>query len=502
MRNITKTALAAALILALAGCSTDKTPSAPIGTPPSSTKPVETLEQTPAPTDTITYDEEFVRAAVREKIGDIPITMILWSDDGVVIDYSEETGEVFHTFSIVGTISRIAMHHTLLEETEELYPYCPPDYTENKHDMDGYLVFTGSKEVSGPAFFFCCSNGKLYYVAAMPRNSTFLWAYEDVEINRKYYDLLLRSKEIFEQEYLQEKDEEVKKLRKTDLSNCTSFIETLSLCLAEPFLPSVGTVVTPTYVTGRGDTVEGAFSVRLPVSWAEGVAYETVETDSTYGLSFYDPVSRSAGAGGWLLTIMAIPDGDGYDHYPSYELIGQITYPEGYVDNLVAIYPTGVEFSDDRYGAYNSFSEQIPAVLAGVTANAGYTFQPAAPVAVEGDPGYRWFDKGPFYCEETKISIYAHLDVDVDDPKLRFYVNNEPRAYFSADELELFADRELGGYSYRYTFYSRDSKYEGQYISFLYNTADNTITVVDLFTEARPNATGLYLQRYQNWGYN
>ena len=131
MRNITKTALAAALILALAGCSTYKTPSAPIGTPPSSTKPVETLEQTPAPTDTITYDEEFVRAAVREKIGDIPITMILWSDDGVVIDYSEETGEVFHTFSIVGTISRIAMHHTLIEETEELYPYCPPDYTEN-----------------------------------------------------------------------------------------------------------------------------------------------------------------------------------------------------------------------------------------------------------------------------------------------------------------------------------------------------------------------------------
>lgn len=466
MRNITKTALAAALILALSGCSTDKTPSAPIGTPPSSTKPVETLEQTPAPTDTIVYDEEFVRAAVREKIGDTPITMMLWCDDGVAKDYFIETGKTYQVMSTLGRMSGI--HSSLLDEAESLYPYCPPDDLYDKHDADGYLIFTGSKEVSCPTFYFCCSNGKLYPVATMPKNPIIIWAYEDVEINKKYYDLLLRSKEIFELEIAQEKDENIKGLMRKELTSCNDFIDTLALCLVEPSLPFDATVITPTYMTGRGDVVEGAFSVRLPALWTEGVAYETVETDSTYGLSFYDPVSRSAGAGGWLLTIMAIPDGDGYDHYPSYELIGQIIYPEGYVDNLVAIYPTGVEFSDDRYGAYNSFSEQIPAVLAGVTANAGYTFQPAAPVAVEGDPGYRWFDKGPFYCEETKISIYAHLDVDVDDPKLRFYVNNEPRAYFSADELELFADRELGGYSYRYTFYSRDSKYEGQYISFLW----------------------------------
>lgn len=134
-------------------------------------------------------------------------------------------------------------------------------------------------------------------------------------------------------------------------------------------------VVTPSYTTGRGDVIQGGFSVSLPEEWRELAVWESDETDTTYGLSFYEPKSREAGFGGWLFSLLAIPEDLAYDHYPDYKLVGVLTTDGGFVEHLVAIYPTDVEFTEEAAQTYQSLYDQIPDVLKSVTANEGYTFQ-------------------------------------------------------------------------------------------------------------------------------
>lgn len=134
--------------------------------------------------------------------------------------------------------------------------------------------------------------------------------------------------------------------------------------------------VTPSYTTGKGDVVQGGFSVRVPEGWRELAVWENDETDTTYGLSFYEPKSREAGFGGWLFSLQAFPEGLEYDQYPDYKLVGLLTTEDGFTEHLVAIYPTDVEFAEEAAQTYHSLYDQIPDILSSVTANKGYTFQP------------------------------------------------------------------------------------------------------------------------------
>ncbi len=134
-------------------------------------------------------------------------------------------------------------------------------------------------------------------------------------------------------------------------------------------------VVTPSYTTGRGDVVQGGFAVSLPKEWRELAVWENDETDTTYGLSFYEPRSREAGFGGWLFSLLAFPEGLEYDQYPDYKLVGLLTTGDGFTEHLVAIYPTDVEFTEEAAQVYLSLYEQIPEILKSVTANGDYTFQ-------------------------------------------------------------------------------------------------------------------------------
>lgn len=133
--------------------------------------------------------------------------------------------------------------------------------------------------------------------------------------------------------------------------------------------------VTPSYTTGKGDLVQGGFSVSLPEQWRELAVWENDETDTTYGLSFYEPQSREAGFGGWLFSLLAIPEGLEYDQYPDYKLVGLLTTVDGFTEHLVAIYPTDVEFTEEAAQTYQSLYDQIPDILNSVTANGDYTFQ-------------------------------------------------------------------------------------------------------------------------------
>lgn len=134
--------------------------------------------------------------------------------------------------------------------------------------------------------------------------------------------------------------------------------------------------VSPWYTTGKGDYVQGGFSVELPQEWQENTVWETDETDTTYALSFYEPNSREAGTGGWLFSLLAIPTDLDYTEYPDYQLVGTLTTEDGFVENLVVLYPTDVEFTEEYAELFSSLTDQIPDIIATIAPTEGYTYQP------------------------------------------------------------------------------------------------------------------------------
>lgn len=152
---------------------------------------------------------------------------------------------------------------------------------------------------------------------------------------------------------------------------------------AEPsFEPTVAPspepiLVTPHYTTGRGDEVDGLFTVTLPESWQDSCAIEYDETDTTYGLSFYQKAAKDAGFGGWLFTLTSFPEGLDYSQHPQYELLGAIRSSDGFDEHIVAIYPSDVQFDEERREEYERMTADIPSVLDSLTVADGYEFIPA-----------------------------------------------------------------------------------------------------------------------------
>ena len=144
---------------------------------------------------------------------------------------------------------------------------------------------------------------------------------------------------------------------------------------ASPSPSAAALTVSPWYTTGKGDYVQGGFSVELSQAWQEQTVWETDETDTTYALSFYEPLSREAGTGGWLFSLLAIPQDLDYTEYPDYQLVGTLTTADGFVENLVALYPTDVEFPEEQAEHFASLTDQIPDILATIAATEGYTYQ-------------------------------------------------------------------------------------------------------------------------------
>lgn len=125
--------------------------------------------------------------------------------------------------------------------------------------------------------------------------------------------------------------------------------------------------ITPHYTTGRGDLMDGLFTVRLPESWRDKYIVEYDETDTTYGLSFYQKAAKDAGFGGWLFTLTSFPEDIDYSQYPQYELVGAIRSAGGFDEHLVAIYPSDVQFDEPQREQYTAMYADIPSILAGIT---------------------------------------------------------------------------------------------------------------------------------------
>ena len=74
--------------------------------------------------------------------------------------------------------------------------------------------------------------------------------------------------------------------------------------------------------------------------------------------------------------MQTIPVSVDYSYYPSYKLLGTLT-ADGTEYNLVATFPTDVQFTQERAEIYNTMYDQCSQVLETLQAKDGCTFTPA-----------------------------------------------------------------------------------------------------------------------------
>lgn len=105
------------------------------------------------------------------------------------------------------------------------------------------------------------------------------------------------------------------------------------------------------------------FNLKIPKDWEDKVIIDRYE-DSEYSLfsiSFSEK-NDYHNYGGHLFTIMVEPITDEEIYYPSFDILGQIKV-SGKKYNVIALYPTDVQYSPQNEYVYSELYDQIDSVL-------------------------------------------------------------------------------------------------------------------------------------------
>ena len=150
---------------------------------------------------------------------------------------------------------------------------------------------------------------------------------------------------------------------------CILFV--LSLCGCSLFTPQP--VEPTTEPTKPANVIETKYyTVTLPEDWVDACTYTVYPADEegpdTLVLS--ETESYHTEYGGHLCSISLIPHGEDYSYFPSYEWIGMLETPEGDFD-IVVLYPTDVQFSDETAQAYHNLANKVEDVINTLTPNDG-----------------------------------------------------------------------------------------------------------------------------------
>lgn len=106
------------------------------------------------------------------------------------------------------------------------------------------------------------------------------------------------------------------------------------------------------------------YTLSTPSSWEDDCFYEITDGESySYNLSFYDKASYDAINGGWLFSIKLLTEFEDYSVYPNYDVLGSLEVYRIGLYNIVVIYPTDVQYSEETAWNYNQLSAQIPSLL-------------------------------------------------------------------------------------------------------------------------------------------
>jgi hypothetical protein len=91
--------------------------------------------------------------------------------------------------------------------------------------------------------------------------------------------------------------------------------------------------------------------------------YVTETTGYGYNVSFYSHSDRERGYGGFLFSLDLIPEGETYDFYPSYDYICSIEVYRINSFDLIALYPTDVQFAEDNIKGYQTMRDEIRSII-------------------------------------------------------------------------------------------------------------------------------------------
>ncbi len=105
------------------------------------------------------------------------------------------------------------------------------------------------------------------------------------------------------------------------------------------------------------------FSLTLPHDWANTCVYTTAyREDGAYLVNLYETDSYREFGGGSLCTLMLLPTGEDYTIFPSYQFLGALKTSDN-TFNLVALFPTDVQFTQQTMETYNRMASELPDVL-------------------------------------------------------------------------------------------------------------------------------------------
>ena len=122
------------------------------------------------------------------------------------------------------------------------------------------------------------------------------------------------------------------------------------------------------------------YDLNLPEDWADKCSWEIFDKDDgTYILNLYEKTSHEEMGAGKLCAITLLPTDEDWMDFPNYTMHGILYTPEGDFQ-ILALFPTDVQFTEATADAYNALSEKIMDVLCTITPAGGSEMVAPAPV--------------------------------------------------------------------------------------------------------------------------
>ena len=122
------------------------------------------------------------------------------------------------------------------------------------------------------------------------------------------------------------------------------------------------------------------YYLSLPDDWEDKCAWEQQDhEDGTYTLNLYEKTSHEEMGAGKLFSIMLLPTSEDWADFPNYTMHGIIFTPKGDYQ-VVALYPTDVQFTPETADSYNAMAAQVADILSILSPAGGLEMVAPAPI--------------------------------------------------------------------------------------------------------------------------
>ena len=120
------------------------------------------------------------------------------------------------------------------------------------------------------------------------------------------------------------------------------------------------------------------FTLRLPDSWQDTAVIKeqkNIDGELLMTLRFCEKVSEPT-AGGHVFSLWVLKEGADYTYLPQYRFLGMLTDEQGGNYQLIAMYPSDVQFEPEAAAVYTQMAAEEERILQTLTPTPGCTFTP------------------------------------------------------------------------------------------------------------------------------